>query len=48
MENIKTKEELIAYIERLKSNKRKVFEYMDGKRTRESLEADGIFLLKMS
>jgi hypothetical protein len=46
-DTINTKEDLIAYIEKLKSDKRKISEYFDGERTRESLEADGIFLLKM-
>jgi hypothetical protein len=44
---IKTKEDLLAHIKKMLDDKRKVVEWMDGKRTRESLKKDGIILEKL-
>ncbi len=44
---INTKDDLIAYIKKVLADQRKIKEYLEEKRTLESLEKDGIFLTKL-
>ena len=44
---VKTKEEMLAHLKKVLEDQRKVKEYLEEKRTLESLEKEGIFLTKL-